>query len=345
MLNVTTAFGKQVVVVVDKRALAGIAVVVVAAVVLTFSGAFATPQSHSSEPVRLGYLPVGPYALSLFTAIDKGYFADEGINVTITRMESPNQLVESLVSGRTDAGDTTIAAGITAIADDKQPGVLKVFALACGTTQSEHLVEELVVSPNSTVASFADLRGKKMAIIPSAQWSTISKFLFNRSGLAPGEASAEGIILGSQLPALSQGSVDAVLALEPAGSIAEGMGVGKIVERAPLARALGGYSCLGAGVVSAKFAAERPREAAAFVRAIRRAIADVNAGRADRRLMTKYLAVPPEVAAKTPLPVYEGDPAKSKEISQAYQRLLDMFYDYNATSTRVNAEGLYWRGA
>jgi NMT1-like family len=72
------------------------------AVVLTISLLVISTQAHAQgkkEVVKLGYVPVLIYA-PLYVATERGYFADEGIEVQLTPLQGGSDSVVQLAAAR-----------------------------------------------------------------------------------------------------------------------------------------------------------------------------------------------------------------------------------------------------
>ncbi|MEW5955124.1 MAG: ABC transporter substrate-binding protein [Candidatus Micrarchaeota archaeon] len=313
----------------------------IASVVLLSAGIFALASPHEVKPVRVAYLPV-MQSLPLFVAAERGMFEAEGLEVQLQRIESPNQIIDALVSGNVDAGAPSVAAGIAAIAELQKPGSLKIYSLTCGTL--ERLNDELLVAKNSSIASIAELKGKRLAHLPGVQFSSMAKKILLENGVQPSEVTLVELAVPNQLPALAGGSVDAVLTLEPTGTLGEFKNVSRILVRNPMVRFVADPWCGGAGVTSAKFLSERPAEAQAFVRVMRRAIADTLHDESARQYLVEYLQLPESVAREAPLPLMVSAQDADAGVVAAYQKFVDVFFELNVTSARPSVSGLLWRG-
>mgnify|MGYP001569511660 CR=1 FL=1 len=164
----------------------------------------------ANATIRAAYLPV-TQSLPLFIAIENGMFENEGLNVEAVRIESPNQIIDALLAGQVEASAPSTASGITAIADLKKPGFLKIYAFNCGTP--EILNDELLAAKNSGIQSIKDLEGKRLGIIPGIQFSTVAKKILMENSVDPSTVALIELPVPNQLPALSSGSVYAVLTL------------------------------------------------------------------------------------------------------------------------------------
>jgi len=270
--------------------------------------------------------------------VEEGMFEKEGLKVELERIESPNQIIDALVTGKVDAGAPSVAAGITAIVDLKNPNSLKVYSLSCGTL--DNLNDELLVSKDSNITSISDLRGKRLGHIPGVQFQTVAKKILIANGVQPSEVTLMELPMSSQLPTLSSGGVDAVLTIEPTGTVGSKSNVSRILVANPMVRYIADPWCGGAGVVSGKFLKSRPKEAEAFVRVMRRAIIETENNPSSRAYLVKYLSMPESVARETPLPLMVSTQNIEPRITQAYQAFADVFYELNVTEARPDVTRL-----
>src|SRR3989344_5563832 len=80
-----------------------------------------TEPQVDMEKVKIGYLPV-VHGLPLYVAIEKGYFTEQGIAIEQVPFQAPNQIIDALLQGQLDMGSPSTAAGVTAVAESKNPG-------------------------------------------------------------------------------------------------------------------------------------------------------------------------------------------------------------------------------
>jgi len=104
------------------------------------------------------WLPSGEHAM-YYGGWQKGIFAEEGIDVTITRGYGAGDTVAKLGGGAFDFGVADVAAVTTARARQNVP----VKAIAVLYTQSPH---SLFVLKSSGITNFKGLEGKKIGITP-----------------------------------------------------------------------------------------------------------------------------------------------------------------------------------
>lgn len=285
------------------------------------------------NPIKAAYLPA-TQSLPLFVAIENKMFEKEGLKVELVRLESPNQIIDSLIAGAVDAGAPSVASGITAIANLKKPNSIKIYALTCGTLQ--HLNDELLVSRNSSISSIKELDGKKLGIIPGIQFSTVAKKILKENGVEPSRVALIELPIPNQLAALESNSVDAVLTLEPTGTLGEKKGISRILVSSPMVKFVADPWCGGTGVVSAKFLNENPEKASAFIKVMRQAIVETQNNPQNRQYLVKYLDLPEAVAKEAPLPLTVSTENLEPEIEKAYQKFVDVFFEFGVITEKPN---------
>ena len=317
----------------DKKIVVAVLCVVALAAIL----ALQRPAQQEKAVIKAAYLPA-VQSLPLFVAVDEGMFEKEGLKVELERIESPNQIIDALVSGKVDAGAPSVAAGITAIVDLKNPGSLKVYSLSCGTLNN--LNDELLVARESNITSINDLRGKRLGHIPGVQFQTAARKILMANGVSPSEVTLMELPMSSQLPALASGGVDGVLTIEPTGTVGSQNNVSRILIANPMVRYIADPWCGGAGVVSGKFLKSRPKDAEAFVRVMRKAIIETEKNPSSKVYLVKYLNMPESIAKETPLPLMVSTQNIEPRITQAYQTFADVFYELNVTEARPDVTRL-----
>ena len=144
----------------------------------------AAATAGAADKVVVSYLP-SLHGLPLFVAIEEKLFEKAGLAVEATKFENPNQIIDSLVSGRADSAPAGGAAGITALAETRFPGTLRVMGLQGSATAHNAVNDALITKAGSPINSFADVKGKKVAHAPGIQWRTITRTIVRANGLDP----------------------------------------------------------------------------------------------------------------------------------------------------------------
>ncbi len=278
------------------------------------------------ENVIASWLPI-MQTTAYYVALEQGLFEEAGIEVESVKFENPNQIIDSLVSGRADFGPPGAAAGITVLAEAKTPGTFKVFGLQGGGIKSDFINDGLIVKPDSTIATFEELKGKKVGTIPGIQWKTILSYILKKNGLEPGNnVTIEQMAVGLHLPSVVSGAVDATLSLEPVGSIAEASKEAKRAIVNPVSMFISDPFYSGAAVLTSKFLTDRPETAKKVVQVIDEAtkIANQDFDKV-RPIISKYTALEPDQASYVAQPRLRGFNELDATDLDSYQKFIDVF--------------------
>src|SRR5215469_12101014 len=149
-----------------------------AAILVAAPFAAATPAG-AADKVRFqtDWLPSGEHAM-YYGGWQKGIFAEEGIDITITRGYGSGVTVTKLAGGAFDFGVADIAAVTTARARQNVP----VKTIAVLYTQSPH---SLFVLKSSGITNFKGLEGKKISITPGNSHKFYFPKVAEKSGTDP----------------------------------------------------------------------------------------------------------------------------------------------------------------
>jgi NitT/TauT family transport system substrate-binding protein len=298
-------------------------------------------ENDNLVKVRVADLPV-VHALPLYVAMEKGYFEEAGIEIEYIKLNSPNLIIDAILSGQADMTSPSGAMGIAGLASFRQPDFLEIYAATGGDSSQRN--EGLLVTPESTIKSFADLNGKKMGILPGIQWITISKHLLSTHDLVVGE----DVILvelapSLQVGALISGQIDALLAIEPMTTIAEKQGMVEIV-KAPNLEAISNPFYPGAGVVRSEFANENPKVVDSFIEVIERALDDIeNDPEGSRKYLSGYTPLSDELIPNAPIMVTKLSKDFIEEDVLAIETFHNIFTDYEVIDGQIDTRGIIYK--
>jgi NitT/TauT family transport system substrate-binding protein len=195
----------------------------------------AQPAAPPQSPV---HLKVGTQRLSsdvvLFTAQDKGYLAEQGIDVEFFDITTGGEAIPPLATGQLDVSVGAVNPGLfNAIAR----GVDIKLVTTKGATGPDPASPfaggiTMVLSPevaaSGEIQDYRDLRGRPIAI--STRGSALEVILdkaLKRGGLTLDDVEIKTLPYAEMLPALANRSVDAAIQLEP--FVAQGSGKGVLV--------------------------------------------------------------------------------------------------------------------
>ena len=285
------------------------------------AAAIAAGGAHAAcakmDKVTAAWLPI-MQTTAYYVAIEQKLFEKACIELDSNKMELPNQIIDALIAERADFGPPGAAAGIAMIAELKFPGKLRIFGLQGGGIAVNRINDGLIVKPDSSIKTFADLRGKTLGHVPGIQWRTISRHMVRSAGLDPDkDVKLVDLAVAMQVPAVVGGTVDATLSLEPVGSIAVASGKAIRAMTNPVAGVIADPFYSGASVMTTKFLKDRPDVARRVVAVIDEATDLVNAD------FAKYKAV---------IPTYT--PIKADQLELVAQPYLRGFKDLNDTDIK-----------
>ncbi|SCY06175.1 ABC transporter substrate-binding protein [Desulfoluna spongiiphila] len=167
----------------------------------------------ASEPIRFAFQNRIGSALPVI-AVEKGFFADQGLDVKPLRFNNGPACAEALYSGSADfgtMGDTT------AIISASRSENLTIIASHC-TGEHRH---RLIVRDGSPYKTLADLSGKRVGIKKGT--STYGGFLaaMAAAGMPAGSITVTDLSPSTLPEALAAGSIEAFAASEPTPSMGE----------------------------------------------------------------------------------------------------------------------------
>ena len=166
------------------------------AVAVLMVAPLAAAPAAAADKVRFqtDWLPSGEHAM-YYGGWQKGIFAEEGIDITITRGYGSGDTVAKLAGGAFDFGVADIAAVTTARARQSVP----VKTIAVLYTQSPH---SLFVLKSSGITNFKGLEGKKISITPGNSHKFYFPKVAEKSGTDPSKivwVNMDGAAMAAQL--------------------------------------------------------------------------------------------------------------------------------------------------
>lgn len=305
------------------------------------------PQSKAERTkIKVGYVNVAQ-SLTTFVAQEKNYFKDQNLEVELVKFESPALVQDAIISGNIDIAGTA-GTGIAAIAFSKDPNQFKIFNTSYA--DKDYPSDVLVVGKDVQANSLAELKGKTVGIVPGPQFKTVFNFMAKQAGLNPSELGGSGDIfyrelaVPEQLTALQSGQIQAILGLDPVGTRAESLGVGKKIGISPISTALGFKFYGSSGLINQKFAKENPQTAQKVIKAFDRAIDDVQKDpNSQRQFLDKYLGIKEPVLSKVALQAYQKSNELKDSDIQEIQKYINIFQDLGVIKNKVEVRDMIYK--
>ncbi|HEY4670396.1 MAG TPA: ABC transporter substrate-binding protein [Tepidiformaceae bacterium] len=262
------------------------------------------------KDVTLGYSPILIYA-PVYVALEKGYFADEGINLKLERISGGSDILTQVAAGNFQIG----ASGISAATFNAASSALKEKRDVPFEVVSPIHYEQ---APNNTplvvskarldageIKTVADLKGKKVAI---NALGTGTEFALERAlqtaGLSVKDVEVVAMPFGDMGPALQNKAIDAAMLAEPQATLANDKGLVAVLNDT--------YQTGGASSTALywnrEWAEKNPELADGFLKAFLKAAEELEDGWDDPEIvaiLTEHTKVPAEVIARASRPYFD----------------------------------------
>jgi NitT/TauT family transport system substrate-binding protein len=171
------------------------------AALIAFAGlALAQPKPARPFTFILDFLPYGEYT-PFFTALDKGWYREEGLDVKILRGAGSGDTIKRIAVGQGDVGSADFSALVAARANED----IRVKAIAAYFRRPPH---SIFVREGTGINTAKDLAGKTLAITPGNSHKILFPLLAKLAGFDPDSVkwvTMDGAAMG---PALITGRVD-----------------------------------------------------------------------------------------------------------------------------------------
>ena len=142
------------------------------AAVLGVMGMPAIVRAQAAPKIRIGYWPIAA-GLPFYAAIELGYFKEAGLDVEPLKFAGAQQVMEAVLSGRSDGTANGTGSANIAIGELAQPGTFKIFC--ANPSNVKNVLDEVIVPVASPAKVMADLKGKRIGSGPGIQNVTLAK--------------------------------------------------------------------------------------------------------------------------------------------------------------------------
>ncbi len=204
-------------------------------------GPLATPSSGTPAPaaastvqpvkppedavqITVGYVPISIYA-PLFVAMEKGYYAEQGLDVSLESFAGGGDLVALTATGDLDAAASGAGPAFwNAVAAD-----LPVSVVAPGHSEGSPVATPLMISreacESGSITRVADLRGKKVSVNARGATEYWLGQALATDGLTIEDIDLQTLPFPDAVAALTSGAIDAAMVAEPVATGAEQQGL------------------------------------------------------------------------------------------------------------------------
>jgi len=306
-------------------------------------GAPAIVRAQSTPKIRIGFWPVAA-GLPFFAAIDKGYFKEAGLDVEPLKFAGAQQVMEAMLSGRSDGSANGTGSANLAIGEIAQPGLFKVFCT--NPSNAKYVLDEFIVAKDNPAKSITELKGKRIASGPGIQNVTLCKTMLERAG-ATGTSVIE-LPIGQHVASLAAGQVDACYTLEPTGTIGRMNGTTRVVEAGVVAKYILGDPMApwhgGAASLTNEFIKKNPEATRKYMAAYLRGVELVRTKPDDaRQYMKGYTAIEGPLTNEVPLASYMAYSEFKPSDVAYFQKFYDLFTDKGIFDKKVVVADLLYK--
>jgi NitT/TauT family transport system substrate-binding protein len=274
----------------------------------------------SPERVRLrvGETAGIPTAFMQF-GVDKGFFADEGLDVQVVPVQGASPIITAVVSGDYEMGGSDTVTFSQAIARG-----LPLTMITPGTSVSgdpEKDFSAVLVAEDSPIRRPADLRGKTMAVNILGNITEVSvKGALEDAGVDPDSVRYTEVPFPDMAAAVESGDVDAAMVIEPFRTIGTSSGLRSVLK--PFTGFQPGLQ-IGSIVTTRKYAEENADVVARFQRAHARTARHIAEQPAEfRKALPAIAEMKPALADAVALPEWKErvDPEAVDLVAEAMVR-------------------------
>ena len=296
------------------------------------------------DKILIGYWPIAS-GLPLYTALERGFFKEAGLNVEGVKFASAQQVAEAMIAGRIHGSANGTASAVLGLAEITSPNLFKII---CSNPSNHKLVlDQFVVPKDSPIKSIADLKGKRVASGPGIQNVTLAKIILEKNGIP--DAKVVELPIGQHVPALAADQLDAVYTLEPTGTTGRLKGLTRVLENGVISKYVLGAADApwfgGSASVTTAFLKDRPADAKKYIAAYARAVDFVRKNPAEvRKHIDGFTAIDPSLVQEVPLSGFTLYNEFTASDLGYFQKFFDIFTERKIFSRAVPVKPLIYVG-
>jgi ABC-type nitrate/sulfonate/bicarbonate transport system substrate-binding protein len=286
--------------------------------------------------MKVGYLPV-LVNLPLFVALEEDYFEKYSLNVEAVEAQSPNHIVDAMISGNLD-GAGILADNILFAAEAQYPGEIKIFHTTDET--KEEYVASIIAPKNSDIRLPKDIIGKKIGVYSGLVQVLFLKSIVAGMGYNP-ETDVEIIEIAPnlQLQGLEAGQYEALSTVEPYVTVAKSKGIAKVIISNPRVKYIQDPFPSVATPVSSDFLDKNNKAAIAYLSAMADAIDFIHENPEKAKFyLSKYTPIDEEIASKVTLPRFNKFGEEDRNNMQKYA---DWMFENGLLKKKIDVDSMF----
>jgi NitT/TauT family transport system substrate-binding protein len=308
------------------------------------TGAPALALAQANPKIRVGFWPVAS-AIPFFTAIEKGYFKEAGLEVEPLKLASPQQVAEAMIAGRAEGSSNGTGSAALGIAEIAQPGLLKIFCT--NPTNQKYVLDQFIVAKDSPIKAISELSGKKVACGPGVQNVVLARTVLERAGAR--NASVVELPIGQHVASIAANQVEACYTLEPTGTVGRLNGTTRNLEVGVIAKYVLGDPMApwhgGSASLTSEFIKKHPEVTKRYIAAYRRGVDLVKNNPAEARPFLKgYTAIEGPLTNEVPMADYLMSTDFTPSDVAYFQKFFDLFTERGIFSRKVDVGAMLYKG-
>ena len=263
-------------------------------IALSLALAGCTRAASSEKTLRIAVLPVLD-SLPLYVAQANGYFEDEGIKVELVPVGSAPERDQLMQSGQIDGMLNEV---VTTLTYNRDGAKIKIVRFARVAT-ADYPVFRILAAKDSGIASVADLKGVEIGVSEGTVIEYMADRVLQNAGLSADEIAKIGVPkIADRTALLESGQLKAAVMPDPLASLLMQKGATLVIDDTTLPEVSNSvYS------FSVETLKQYPQEVKAFLRAVERAVTEINQNKdAYTNLMVEQKLVPEAVVGHYAIP-------------------------------------------
>jgi NitT/TauT family transport system substrate-binding protein len=267
------------------------------------SGADQTTASGEMTSIKVGVVPVVDVA-PLYLGISKGFFEEEGLDVTPVVAQGGAAIIPAVVNGDQEIGFSNVVSLMLAQTQDLPVKIISQGIQA--TDDAENDTAAIAVKGDSDIREPADLEGKTIAIntLNNISQLTVTAAL-DGEGVDTSTLHFVEVPLPDMVGQLEAGQIDAAGLVEPFVTTGKDAGMRTIIyDRVATEPKM----TVATYFTSDSYLESNPDQVDAFVKAMNRSLEYATAHPDEaRQAIADYTEIPPDVLEKVVLPLWQTD--------------------------------------
>lgn len=263
-------------------------------IALSLALAGCTRAASSEKTLRFAVLPVLD-SLPLYVAQANGYFEDEGIKVELVPVGSAPERDQLMQSGQIDGMLNEV---VTTLTYNRDGAKIKIVRFARVAT-SDYPVFRILAAKDSGITSVADLKGVEIGVSEGTVIEYMADRVLQNAGLSADDIAKIGVPkIADRTALLESGQLKAAVMPDPLASLLMQKGATLVIDDTTLPEVSNSvYS------FSVETLKQYPQEVKAFLRAVERAVTEINQNKdAYTNLMVEQKLVPEAVVGHYAIP-------------------------------------------